>query len=102
MAFANFYCTAPLYVAMKFHTDNLFSVNSVALQVSKQQTFAMAQHHEVSTIDPLNLALTAKSVTARIWWWFVTVMATLTLIGSISLMVMSYNKRATAVTTKVR
>lgn len=67
----------------------------------------MAEHtpthegHEVTSIDPLNLALTARSLKTRIWWWFVTIVVIIALATAIALLVGTYNKKPTSVITVV-
>lgn len=69
--------------------------------VDQQQQ--MADHVEiVTTIDPLNLAVTAKTAKGRIFWWFVTASSIVALIVAVTLLVNSYEKKATTVITTVK
>lgn len=52
-------------------------------------------HTDVTSIDPLNLALTAKSTPSRFVWWFMTVGLTVGMIAVIATLVDTYQKRDT-------
>lgn len=56
---------------------------------------------EVTSIDPLNLALTAKSLVSRIWWSFVTFISVVALVCAVGFLVTTYNKRPINVITIV-
>jgi hypothetical protein len=56
---------------------------------------------DITTIDPLNLALSAKNIWSRIWWWFVTVASTISLVALIAGLINNYANSPTAVAIRV-
>lgn len=63
--------------------------------------FVNIESQDVTTVDPLNLALTAKSVTAKVWWSLVTVGAVLGLVVATGFLINAYNNRPTSAVIKV-
>ena len=59
------------------------------------------KHVDYTTIDPLNLALNAKSPLAKLFWWFTTIACFTGLIAVIALLAVKYNSRNTTYVTKV-
>lgn len=60
-----------------------------------------SHNEEVTTVDPLNLALTAKSKQRRIWWWLVTIVAFVALAFSVYSLILNYKKKDTSVVVTV-
>jgi hypothetical protein len=56
---------------------------------------------EVTSVDPLNLALTAKSFASKAWWWFITVAAVVGTVAGMGLLIQTFKNKPIQVMIKV-
>lgn len=61
----------------------------------------IANKVDITSIDPLNFALTATSLKAKLWWWFVTIVAVVALLAFMACFIQTYHKKQTSAITKV-
>lgn len=82
--------------------DNIHVSSDMAFYQHLRSVFVTHAIRDITTLDPLNLALAAKTRRSRIMWWLVTVSALALTIALVAALMIKFRSRETIVVTKVR